>query len=216
MHIGDQINHLRKKNGLSQDAFAEIFHISRQTVSNWENGKSYPDLEMIIQISNYFEISVDELLKQDHNTVKKIDSQKKKSKIYFVMLVVVIALSAAAAAGVYHHYRELNAVDFSMKNNETYQEDETNRRQLNVAKGYFSVQKAGKLDLKVNASTDDGKLHILIFDENKKVYYQLEGNDIKDSQKVYFEKGSYTIQIAADDYEKNQVVYIEYDIDVKN
>ena len=58
-----------------------------------------------------------------------------------------------------------------MKNNETYQEDETNRRQLNVAKGYFSVQKAGKLDLKVNASTDDGKLHILIFDENKKVYY---------------------------------------------
>ena len=216
MHIGDQINHLRKKNGLSQDAFAEIFHISRQTVSNWENGKSYPDLEMIIQVSNYFEISVDELLKQDHNTVKKIDSQKKKSKIYFVMLVVVIVLSVTAAAGVYRHYRELNAVAFSMKNNETYQEDETNRRQLNVAKGYFSVQKAGKLDLKVNASTDDGKLHILIFDENKKVYYQLEGNDIKDSQKVYFEKGSYTIQIAADDYEQNHVVYIEYDIDVKN
>lgn len=216
MHIGDQINHLRKKNGLSQDAFAEVFHISRQTVSNWENGKSYPDLEMIIQISNYFEISVDELLKQDYNTVKKIDSQKKKSKIYFVMLVVVIVLSVTAAAGVYHHYRQLNAVAFSMKNNETYQEDETNRRQLNVAKGYFSVQKAGKLDLKVNASTDDGKLHILIFDENKKVYYQLEGNDIKDSQKVYFEKGSYTIQIAADDYEQNRVVYIEYDIDVKN
>ena len=69
MHIGDQINHLRKKNGLSQDAFAEIFHISRQTVSNWENGKSYPDLEMIIQISNYFEISVDELLKQDQKYI---------------------------------------------------------------------------------------------------------------------------------------------------
>lgn len=64
MNIGEQINSLRKKNGLSQDEFAEIFHISRQTVSNWENCKSYPDLEMIIQISNYFEISVDELLKR--------------------------------------------------------------------------------------------------------------------------------------------------------
>lgn len=50
MDIGDQINNLRKKNGLSQDEFAELFHISRQTVSNWENGKSYPDLEMIIKI----------------------------------------------------------------------------------------------------------------------------------------------------------------------
>lgn len=40
MDIGDQINNLRKKNGLSQDEFAELFHISRQTVSNWENGGS--------------------------------------------------------------------------------------------------------------------------------------------------------------------------------
>ncbi len=40
MNIGEQINNLRKKNGLNQDDFAELFHVSRQTVSNWENGVS--------------------------------------------------------------------------------------------------------------------------------------------------------------------------------
>lgn len=88
MNIGEQINNLRKKNGLNQDDFAELFHVSRQTVSNWENGKSYPDLEMMIKISDYFKVSIDELLKQDSNTVVKIDSQKKKSKVYLGMLVL--------------------------------------------------------------------------------------------------------------------------------
>lgn len=64
MNIGEQINNLRKQHGLSQDDFANLFNVSRQTISNWENGKSYPDLEMIIKVSDYFKISIDELLKK--------------------------------------------------------------------------------------------------------------------------------------------------------
>ena len=77
MNIGEQINNLRKQHGLSQDDFANLFNVSRQTISNWENGKSYPDLEMIIKVSDYFKISIDELLKNDVQTVKKIDNEKK-------------------------------------------------------------------------------------------------------------------------------------------
>ena len=54
MNIGEQINNLRKQHGLSQDDFANLFNVSRQTISNWENGKSYPDLEMIIKVSGLF------------------------------------------------------------------------------------------------------------------------------------------------------------------
>ncbi|HIZ60497.1 MAG TPA: helix-turn-helix domain-containing protein, partial [Candidatus Dorea faecipullorum] len=61
MNIGEQISRLRKQKGLSQDEFANVLKVSRQTVSNWENEKSYPDLEMLVKISDYFEISVDEL-----------------------------------------------------------------------------------------------------------------------------------------------------------
>ena len=74
MNIGEQINNLRKKHGLSQDDFSNLFNVSRQTISNWENGKSYPDLEMIIKISDYFKISVDELLRNDVQSEEKIDN----------------------------------------------------------------------------------------------------------------------------------------------
>ena len=80
MNIGEQINNLRKQHGLSQDDFANLFNVSRQTISNWENGKSYPDLEMIIKVSDYFKISIDELLRNDVQTVKKIDNEKKAKK----------------------------------------------------------------------------------------------------------------------------------------
>ncbi|WP_423218498.1 helix-turn-helix transcriptional regulator [Streptococcus equinus] len=44
------ISELRKQEKLSQDDFANIFHVSRQTVSNWENGKSYPDVECWLKL----------------------------------------------------------------------------------------------------------------------------------------------------------------------
>lgn len=85
MNIGEQINNLRKQHGLSQDDFANLFNVSRQTISNWENGKSYPDLEMIIKVSDYFKISIDELLKNDVQTVKKLIMKKrpKRSILYY-------------------------------------------------------------------------------------------------------------------------------------
>ena len=64
MNIGEQINNLRKQHGLSQDDFANLFNVSRQTISNWENGKSYPDLEMIIKVSGLFCFLILEILHQ--------------------------------------------------------------------------------------------------------------------------------------------------------
>lgn len=80
MNIGEQINNLRKQHGLSQDDFLNLFNVSRQTISNWENGKSYPDLEMIIKVSDYFKISIDELLKNDVQTVKKLIMKKRQKR----------------------------------------------------------------------------------------------------------------------------------------
>ena len=48
MNIGTQILKIRKEKGLTQEEFGKIFHVTRQTVSNWENEKSYPDLQILI------------------------------------------------------------------------------------------------------------------------------------------------------------------------
>ena len=62
MELGKNIIKIRKQNNLTQDDFAEKYFVTRQTISNWENSKSYPDLETLIKISDDFNISLDILL----------------------------------------------------------------------------------------------------------------------------------------------------------
>ena len=59
MNIGNQILNIRKEKQLTQEEFGRLFHVTRQTVSNWENGKSYPDLQILVSMSNQFDISLD-------------------------------------------------------------------------------------------------------------------------------------------------------------
>ena len=65
-----------KRKGLTQEEFGKIFHVTRQTVSNWENEKSYPDLQILIDISNRFDISLDVLIKEDVKMVKTMDKEE--------------------------------------------------------------------------------------------------------------------------------------------
>lgn len=81
MNIGNQISAIRKEQQLTQEQFRSLFHVTRQTVSNWENEKSYPDLQMLIDISNRFEISLDTLIKEDSKMVKTIDKERVLGKI---------------------------------------------------------------------------------------------------------------------------------------
>ena len=81
MNIGNQILNIRKEKQLTQEEFGKVFHVTRQTVSNLENEKSYPDLQMLIDISNQFEISLDTLIKEDSKMVKTIDKERVLGKI---------------------------------------------------------------------------------------------------------------------------------------
>lgn len=76
MTVGNQILNIRKERKLTQEEFGKLFHVTRQTVSNWENEKSYPDLQMLVSISNQFDISLDTLLKEDTKMVQSMDKQR--------------------------------------------------------------------------------------------------------------------------------------------
>ena len=65
MQLGQAIAQIRKERGLTQEAFAKMYNVTRQTVSNWENEKSYPDLSTLVKISDEFNVSLDILLKGD-------------------------------------------------------------------------------------------------------------------------------------------------------
>ena len=96
MELGTQIKKYRTEAGLSQEEFADKVYVSRQTVSNWDTGKSYPDINSLVLMSETFGISVDTLLKGDAEVIKEIinkEDQKdfdKLGKLYGVLLLLVV------------------------------------------------------------------------------------------------------------------------------
>lgn len=89
MNLGKRIVKIRKDNKMSQEEFAEVLNVTRQTVSNWENSKNYPDIETLILISDKFNISLDILLKGDKKMIKDISKSIKNSKIYKRILIII-------------------------------------------------------------------------------------------------------------------------------
>lgn len=94
MKVGKSILDIRKKNNLSQEQFAKQFHVTRQTVSNWENEKSYPDLQTLIEISDRYDVSLDKMMKEDPQMVKKIDRERKRFKVLLWTLLGIMIIAA--------------------------------------------------------------------------------------------------------------------------
>ena len=80
MNIGDKIKNAREENKLTQTQASESLMVSRQTISNWENGKSLPDILSVIRMSELYQISLDELLKGDKAMMEKIEKDIEISK----------------------------------------------------------------------------------------------------------------------------------------
>lgn len=72
MVLGQRIKEEREKKQLTQDELANILNISRQAVSKWELGTAYPDIERLIELSEFFNISLDSLIKGDPNLKESI------------------------------------------------------------------------------------------------------------------------------------------------
>ncbi|WP_100401410.1 helix-turn-helix domain-containing protein [Bacillus sp. FJAT-42315] len=89
MKVGKTISEIRKTNKMTQEEFASLFHVTRQTVSNWENEKSYPDLQTLVDISNRFDVSLDRMLKGDTVMVKTIDREIKIGKQFKKGIIVL-------------------------------------------------------------------------------------------------------------------------------
>ena len=93
MQVGKQIQHYRKKKNLSQDDLAEIIFVSRQSISNWERGATYPDIQILLLLSKVFEVSLDKLVKGDLETMKQIIHDQEfmryqKDEVVFSLLLI--------------------------------------------------------------------------------------------------------------------------------
>jgi len=102
MLIGEILKEKRKEYQLTQEQVSEKIFVSRKTISNWETGKTTPDIESIIRLANLFDLSLDNLLLEGSDIVEKIKKQQKFSAlskwyalftvIFFIFLLIQIRL----------------------------------------------------------------------------------------------------------------------------
>ena len=100
MELGQQLNAHRKELGISQDELAEKIFVSRQSISNWENNKTYPDIHTLLLLAETFGISLDELIKGDVEEMKEeINAQERagfnRDSLCFAIFGIVTVLSIA-------------------------------------------------------------------------------------------------------------------------
>ena len=196
MNIGTKIIEIRKQKNMTQEDFAKIFHVTRQTVSNWENEKSYPDLQTLVQISNEFNVSLDTMLKEDMNMVKKIDNYKVYKKIFIGLIACILA--AGVITGIYigvckaQHNRMYDKVE-----NAGFKKEMT-ADFIEKYQGYYALtendidylvepKSIGKYELdtdKFTLTARKGDMDITIsIDENRKIYLALYPGEIEIDEK---------------------------------
>lgn len=112
MEIGKKLKNARIEDGLTQEKAAEKIDVSRQTISNWENEKSYPDIISVIALSDLYSVSLDELLKGDQKMAEHLEestnvvkSNKKLTGailLNIILMILLIALNILLPEGTYY------------------------------------------------------------------------------------------------------------------
>ncbi|MEC2391506.1 transcriptional regulator [Bacillus thuringiensis serovar shandongiensis] len=106
MNIGRQIQYFRKRDNMSQEKLAEKIHVSRQSISNWENERNYPDIHNLLMMGILFNVSLDDLVKGDVKIMKEELQKSTFFKWSYIMLalMVIIPISTAPVFYFFSYY----------------------------------------------------------------------------------------------------------------
>lgn len=196
MNIAMTILKIRKDKKMTQEEFAKLFNVTRQTVSNWENEKSYPDLQTLIKISDMFEISLDTLMKGDKTMVKKFDKELLQNKLIKNILkissiiIALLLIAYGTYTAIWYNNKKIceekfqnsiTAAGFKFDDNLGYYKLESNE-----AIYYTPNQKMPKYSFhfynqSILSEIPNENVSIRIIGDNK-VYLKLSNNYIFDSE----------------------------------
>lgn len=99
MRLGDKIKDRRLELRLTQDQVAQELYISRQTLSNWENNKTLPDIQSLISLSDLYGLSLDELIRNDKRLQKKIKIKDNFEDVVMCLGCILVPISVIFLSG---------------------------------------------------------------------------------------------------------------------
>lgn len=95
MDIGSRLKKHRLAKGFTQEDVAKKLNVSRATISSWETGRTFPDIEKIVYLSNLYDLSLDQLIKEEPVIMETIVKERKSLKHFKVIKMIGIILLAA-------------------------------------------------------------------------------------------------------------------------
>lgn len=111
VEIGKQIKEHRKRMEWTQKGLAAKLNVSDKTISSWETGRTYPELSLLVELSELFNTSLDELLKGDEEVVKRIDKDVKLKKVYKYGLIATLLIVFSGIVFLTHYQNQNQWVD---------------------------------------------------------------------------------------------------------
>lgn len=104
MDLNERLKKKREERNYTQKELAELLNVSRQTISSWEVGRTYPDLDIIVKLSDLYKIPLDLLLKEDSKLVETISEKARKSErrkiLNYVLLGILSIFIGVAISGI--------------------------------------------------------------------------------------------------------------------
>ncbi len=98
MEIGKRLSVARAQAKRTQKQVAESLHVTRSTISNWENGRSFPDIASLVQLTDLYHISLDAIMKEDERLMHdlQVKEQQRRDGVHLLWATIMIAVFIAA------------------------------------------------------------------------------------------------------------------------
>lgn len=111
MDLGRQIKEYRKQMNWTQKELGEKVNVSDKTISSWENGRTYPELALLVVLSDLFQVSLDDFLREDEKLVQRMDKDIKLKNVYKYGLIGTITLVVLAVLFLTNYQNKNEWVD---------------------------------------------------------------------------------------------------------
>ncbi len=196
--VGKFLSELRHEKGLTQEAFGKQIGVTNKTISRWETGKYMPDIEMLLILSEFYGVSITEILSGERLEIIELKSEsdrnfvkltKKANRLVVIIIVGIILLAVAifVSAKLKEKSYELSILNVNLPSTFTELPINTGKFYLNgdVSRSYFEIKSLNSEVLTLEAFFNEEDLKIIF--ENKKKFPNETYEQFLDTHKTTWE-----------------------------
>ena len=188
--VGEFIKKLRKGNHLTQAEFAEKYGITYQAVSNWEHGKNLPDIALLKQIADDFNVSIDELLGSEKKPLKKDNNYLIISVIIAAALIILFIIHLNKHNDFEFKTLSANCSNFKISGSISYNKDKTSIYINNINYCDTSNEK------------EYVKIECILYEKYNNIEKQISTSNYQSDTKIKLEEYLKNVEFTIDNYDR--------------